>query len=143
VCKTGSEIFEKLAFVGIHVNLVEYLIRVLHQGTVTSSNNVTNWTGTMSLMTIVGAYVADAYLGRYWTFVISATTYLLAQGMVLLTFAVSVPALRPSACNNHGVKEENCPKASPFQMGGYLLFGFVHNCSRKWRDQTEYPHHRC
>ncbi|PON66804.1 Proton-dependent oligopeptide transporter family [Trema orientale] len=137
---TAYEIFEKLAFVGIHVNLVEYLGRMFHQGTVTSSNNVTSWTGTMSMMTILGAYVADAYLGRYWTFVISATTYLL--GMVLLTLAVSVPALKPPACKNHGVKEENCPKSLIFPSG-YLLFGFVHNCSPKWRNQTEYPDHRC
>ncbi|PON66801.1 Proton-dependent oligopeptide transporter [Trema orientale] len=119
----GYEMFERLAFVGIQINLVEYLTRELHQGTVTSSNNVTNWTGTMFIMTILGAYVADAYLGRYWTFVISATTYLL--GMVLLSLAVSIPALKPPACNNHGVKEANCPKASSLQVGIFYLALYI------------------
>ncbi|PON44338.1 Proton-dependent oligopeptide transporter [Parasponia andersonii] len=119
----GYEMFERLAFVGIQINLVEYLTKELHQGTVTSSNNVTNWTGTMFIMTILGAYVADAYLGRYWTFVISATTYLL--GMVLLSLAVSIPALKPPACSNHGVEEANCPKASSLQVGIFYLALYI------------------
>jgi peptide/histidine transporter 3/4 len=58
-------------------NLFVYLTKKLHQGTVTSSNNVTNWIGTIFITPILGAYIADAHLGRYWTFVISALIYLL------------------------------------------------------------------
>lgn len=36
--------------------------------------------------------------------------------MSLLTLAVSVPALKPPACN-HGIQAEDCTKASPFQVG--------------------------
>ncbi|CAA3020474.1 NRT1 PTR FAMILY -like [Olea europaea subsp. europaea] len=39
----GYEIFERMAYYGIASNLVIYLTRKLHEGTVTSSNNVTNW----------------------------------------------------------------------------------------------------
>ncbi|GMN49030.1 hypothetical protein TIFTF001_018190, partial [Ficus carica] len=37
------EVFERMAYYGISTNLVIYLTSKLHEGTVTSSNNVTNW----------------------------------------------------------------------------------------------------
>ncbi|PON66800.1 Proton-dependent oligopeptide transporter [Trema orientale] len=118
----GYEMFERLAFVGIQANLVLYLTRELHQGTVTASNNVTNWIGTIWMIPLLGAYLADSYLGRYWTCVIASSIYLL--GMVLLTLAVSVPVLRPPSCSNHGVKED-CPKASFFQVGLFYLALYI------------------
>ncbi|KAI3868590.1 hypothetical protein MKX03_036658 [Papaver bracteatum] len=89
----GYETFERMAYYGISSNLVLYLTRKLQEGTVKSANNVTNWVGTVWMTPIIGAYVADAHLGRYWTFLISAAIYLL--GMCLLTLAVSVPGLKP------------------------------------------------
>ncbi|KAI5341342.1 hypothetical protein L3X38_020616 [Prunus dulcis] len=41
----GYEIFERWQIMG-SANLVVYLTRKLHEGTVQSSNNVTNWSGT-------------------------------------------------------------------------------------------------
>lgn len=69
-------IFERMAYYGISSNLFVYLTKKLHQGTVISSNNVNNWVGTVFMTPILGAYIADAHLGRYWTFVISALIYL-------------------------------------------------------------------
>ena len=48
-------------------NLVNYLKDRLNQGNVTASNNVTNWSGTCYITPLIGAFLADAYLGRYWT----------------------------------------------------------------------------
>ncbi|KAE8685342.1 Protein NRT1/ PTR FAMILY 5.2 [Hibiscus syriacus] len=111
----GYEVFERMAYYGIASNLVLYLTRELREGTVKSSNNVTNWVGTVWMTPILGAYIADAHLGRYWTFVISSAIYL--AGMALLTLAVSVPALRPPSCG-HGHKGVNCNRrASAFQEG--------------------------
>ena len=73
----GYEVFESMAYYGIASNLVLYLANKLHEGTVKSSNNVTNWVGTMWLMPLLGAYIADTHLGRYWTFIISSGIYLL------------------------------------------------------------------
>ncbi|KAL6970602.1 hypothetical protein U1Q18_030297 [Sarracenia purpurea var. burkii] len=101
-----------MAYFGISSNLVLYLTKKLHQGTVTSANNVTNWVGTVYLTPILGAYVADAHLGRYWTFVIASVIYL--SGMSLLTLAVSVPGLRPPHCSNPDTA--NCKKASTLQL---------------------------
>lgn len=68
--------FERMAYYGIASNLVVYLTTKFHEGTVTSSNNVTNWVGTVWMTPVLGAYIADAYLGRYWTFVIASGIYL-------------------------------------------------------------------
>ncbi|KAG6724414.1 hypothetical protein I3842_03G258000 [Carya illinoinensis] len=111
----GYEIFERMAYYGIASNLVLYLTKELREGTIKSSNNVTNWVGTAWMTPILGAYIADTFLGRYWTFVIASAIYLV--GMCLLTLAVSVPALRPPSCGA-GVKEEDCTKkASSLQVG--------------------------
>ncbi|KAK1355830.1 Proton-dependent oligopeptide transporter family [Heracleum sosnowskyi] len=111
----GYEAFERMAFYGISTNLVLYLTKKLHEGTVKSSNNVTNWVGTVWLTPILGAYIADAHLGRYWTFIISAIIYL--GGMCLLTLVVSLKSLRPPSCGED-IKEVDCQKhASPFQVG--------------------------
>lgn len=75
-CVAVYEVFERMAYYGISSNLILYLTRKLHQGTVTAANNVTNWVGTIWMTPILGAYVADAHLGHYWTFVISSAIYL-------------------------------------------------------------------
>lgn len=106
------EIFERMAYYGISSNLVLYLSRKLHQGTVTSSNNVTNWVGTIWMTPVLGAYVADAHLGRYWTFVIASVIYL--TGMSVLTLSVSVPELKPPHCSDPDLA--NCKKASTLQL---------------------------
>ncbi|WZY78253.1 hypothetical protein YC2023_024637 [Brassica napus] len=92
----------------------------LHQGTVQSSNNVTNWVGTSWLTPILGAYIADAHLGRYITFVISSAIYFL--GMALLTLSVSLPDLRPPTCTKTNV--EDCEKASVLQLA--VFFGALY-----------------
>lgn len=73
------EVFERLAYYGISSNLVLYLTKELHQGTVLSANNVTNWVGTVWMTPVIGAYIADAHLGRYRTFMIASVIYLLVS----------------------------------------------------------------
>ncbi|WRX08819.1 Proton-dependent oligopeptide transporter family - like 2 [Theobroma cacao] len=72
----GYEVFERMAYYGIASNLVLYLTKKLHEGTVKSANNVNNWVGTVWMTPILGAYIADAHLGLYWTFVIASAIYL-------------------------------------------------------------------
>ncbi|CAI8614371.1 unnamed protein product [Vicia faba] len=118
----GYEVFERMAYYGIASNLVIYLTSKLHEGTVESSNNVSNWAGSVWMMPLVGAYIADAKFGRYWTFVTASCIYLL--GMCLLTLAVSVTSLRPPHCAE-GVADQNCPRASPLQRGIFFLALYI------------------
>ncbi|XP_041026198.1 protein NRT1/ PTR FAMILY 5.2-like isoform X1 [Juglans microcarpa x Juglans regia] len=106
------EVFERMAYYGISSNMIIYLTEKLRQGTVTSANNVTNWAGTIWMTPILGAYVADAHLGRYWTFVIASIIYI--SGMSLLTLSVSVSSLKPPRCLEADL--ENCKKASTLQL---------------------------
>lgn len=64
---TGNECCERLAYYGINTNLVNYLKFQLNQRNVVAINNVTNWSGTCYVTPLLGAFLADAYLGRYWT----------------------------------------------------------------------------
>lgn len=111
----GYEFCERLAFGGIWANLVIYLTSKLHEGTVSASRNVTNWTGTMWIIPIIGAYIADTHWGRYWTFLVFAFVYVV--GMGLMTLAVSLTSLRPPACPSG----EGCEKASPLQIGVFYF----------------------
>ncbi|KAK1289477.1 Peptide transporter PTR3-A [Acorus calamus] len=111
------EVFERMAFYGISANLVLYLTTRLHQGTVTSANNVTNWVGTIWMTPIIGAYIADAHLGRYWTFVIACAIYL--SGMIVLTLAVSISPLKPPTCK-HPNDPDCFKKATSLQVGVFF-----------------------
>ncbi|XP_057840358.2 protein NRT1/ PTR FAMILY 5.3-like [Cryptomeria japonica] len=107
----GYELVERLAFAGVWANLVVYLTTKLHEGTVSSSNNVNNWVGTLSLTPLLGAYIADTYLGRFRTFLASSCIYIL--GMGIMTLAVSLKSLKPPECPSN----EGCKKASSLQVG--------------------------
>uniref|UniRef100_A0A453SWR0 Peptide transporter PTR3-A n=1 Tax=Aegilops tauschii subsp. strangulata TaxID=200361 RepID=A0A453SWR0_AEGTS len=72
----GYEAFERMAFYGVASNLVVYLTTQMRQETVPSVRSVNNWTGTVWMTPIAGAYVADAFLGRFWTFTVSSLIYL-------------------------------------------------------------------
>ncbi|GAB2265911.1 hypothetical protein Dimus_000943 [Dionaea muscipula] len=114
------EVFERMAYYGISSNLVIYLTTKLHQGTVKSANNVTNWVGTIWMTPVIGAYVADAHLGRYWTFLIASVIYL--TGMSVLTLAVSVPGLKPQDCSDPN--PSHCKKATTLQLA--IFFGALY-----------------
>ncbi|XP_037455600.1 protein NRT1/ PTR FAMILY 5.2-like [Triticum dicoccoides] len=107
------ELFERMAYYGIASNLFVYLTEKMHQGTVKASNNVTNWSGVVFITPLIGAHLADAYLGRYWTFVIGSAIYFM--GMLLLTLAVTVGALKPPPC-----VDKLCPSPSALQVGVYF-----------------------
>lgn len=83
VSLTVYEVFERMAFYGISSNLLIYLTNRLHQGTVTASNNVTNWVGAVWMTPVLGAYIADAYLGRFWTFIVASIIYLSVYSLSL------------------------------------------------------------
>lgn len=71
-----------MAYYGIATNLVLYLTREMKEGTVKSSNSVTNWVGTVWITPILGAYIADTYLGRYWTFMVASVIYLIVRTLI-------------------------------------------------------------
>lgn len=75
----GCEVCERVAFYAISSNLVIYLTTVLHEDVSTSAKNVNNWGGTTFMTPLIGAFVADAYLGRYWTISLFSCGYFLVR----------------------------------------------------------------
>ncbi|WOL02010.1 protein NRT1/ PTR FAMILY 8.1 [Canna indica] len=89
----ANECGERLAYYGMSTNLVNYMKERLHQGNSTAANNVTSWSGTCYLMPLLGAFIADAYAGRYWTIASFMIVYIL--GLILLTMTATVRGLAP------------------------------------------------
>ncbi|KAI3676303.1 hypothetical protein L1987_85908 [Smallanthus sonchifolius] len=89
----GNECCERLAYYGMSTNLVNYLSDRLNQGSVRASTNVSNWSGTCYATPLLGAFLADAYLGRYWT--IASFSIIYFFGMALLTLSASLKELQP------------------------------------------------
>ncbi|XP_066344998.1 protein NRT1/ PTR FAMILY 5.10-like [Miscanthus floridulus] len=90
----GVEIAGSFAYFGISANLITYLTGPLGQSNASAAASVNAWSGTACLMPLVGAFLADAYLGRYRSVIVACTLYVLGYGM--LTLSATVPALRPS-----------------------------------------------
>ncbi|KAD6119762.1 hypothetical protein R6Q59_025770 [Mikania micrantha] len=90
----GNECCERLAYYGMSTNLLLYFKNNLHQHSATASKNLSNWSGTCYITPLIGAFVADAYLGRYWTIAIFSIIYVI--GMTLLTLSASVSGLKPT-----------------------------------------------
>lgn len=90
------EFSERLTYFGIATNLIIYLTKVMHQDLKTAAKNVNYWSGVTTLMPLVGAFLADAYFGRFTMILISSVVYLLGLG--LLTMSEVIPSLKP--CDN-------------------------------------------
>ncbi|KAL6854413.1 hypothetical protein ACP4OV_019316 [Aristida adscensionis] len=91
----GVEFSELLAFYGIAKSLVIYLTSVLHESNANAARNVSTWMGSCFFTPLIGAFLADACWGRYWTIVISLSVY--TVGMLALTISTSLAPLMGSS----------------------------------------------
>ncbi|XP_020597376.1 protein NRT1/ PTR FAMILY 7.2-like [Phalaenopsis equestris] len=105
-----------LAFFGVGVNLVIFLTRVLQQDNAAAANNVSKWTGTVYLFSLIGAFLSDSYWGRYKTCAIFQIIFVV--GLVMLSLISSLFLLRPSGC---GDEHTFCEPQSGFKVGLFYL----------------------
>ncbi|KAJ8570729.1 hypothetical protein K7X08_037701 [Anisodus acutangulus] len=87
------EFSERLSYFGLATSLIIYLTKVIHQDLKTAAKNVNYWSGVTTLMPLLGGFLADAFLGRFSTVLVSSTVYLL--GLILLTMSRVVPSFKP------------------------------------------------
>ncbi|KAJ0088081.1 hypothetical protein Patl1_31698 [Pistacia atlantica] len=114
----GNECCERLAYYGINTNLVNYLKFKLNQPSVVAVNNVTNWSGTCYVMPLIGAFPANAYLGRYWTIASFSIIYVI--GMTILKMSASLHGLKPT-CAEKNVCHPTGLQIAVFFIGLYLI----------------------
>ncbi|CAL1399417.1 unnamed protein product [Linum trigynum] len=105
-----------LAFFGVGVNLVLFLTRVLQQDNAEAANNVSKWTGTVYIFSLVGAFLSDSYWGRYKTCAIFQGIFVM--GLVLLSLSSYLFLLRPKGC---GSAETPCGVHTNVEVGLFYL----------------------
>ncbi|CAH8271644.1 unnamed protein product [Arabidopsis lyrata] len=114
-----------LAFFGVGVNLVLFLTRVMGQGNAEAANNVSKWTGTVYMFSLVGAFLSDSYWGRYLTCTIFQVIFVIGVG--LLSFVSWFFLIKPRGCGD-GNLECNTPSSlgvAIFYLSVYLVaFGY-------------------
>ncbi|XXG51005.1 hypothetical protein AAC387_Pa02g4877 [Persea americana] len=106
----ANEICEKLAVAGFAVNMVSYLTQQLHMPLTKAANTLTNFGGTAALTTLLGAFIADAFAGRFWTVTLGSIIH--QMGMICLTLSAVLPQLRPPSCTGNEV----CKEATQAQL---------------------------
>ncbi|XP_026424958.1 protein NRT1/ PTR FAMILY 8.1-like [Papaver somniferum] len=114
----GNEFCERLAYYGMSTNLVNYLETRLNLGNAKAATQVSLWSGTCYLTPLLGALVADAWFGRYWT--IAGFSILYALGMALLTLSASLRGLKPT-CDNNGACSASLGRTFAFFVPLYLV----------------------
>ncbi|GAB4840280.1 hypothetical protein Ancab_021044 [Ancistrocladus abbreviatus] len=111
----ANEVCEKLAVVGFGTNMISYLTLQLHMPLTKAANTLTNFGGTAALTPLIGAFVADACAGKFWTLTLASIIYQI--GMVSLTISAVAPKLRPPPCHGNQV----CQEANAGQFA--ILYG--------------------
>ncbi|GER55864.1 major facilitator superfamily protein [Striga asiatica] len=106
------EFSEWLSSFGIATSLIIYLPKVIGQDVKTAAKNVNYWSGVTATMPLVGAFLADSYIGRFWTVMAASALYLL--GLLLLTMTSVAPALKPCA-------GDTCPEARKIHATFFFL----------------------
>lgn len=93
----GIEVFEIMAIAAVGNNLITYVFNEMHFSLSKSANIVTNFVGTIFLLSLIGGFLSDSYLGSFWTMLIFGFVEL--SGFILLSVQAHLPQLKPPQCN--------------------------------------------
>ncbi|XP_059292518.1 protein NRT1/ PTR FAMILY 4.4-like [Lycium ferocissimum] len=89
--------FEMMAIAAVGNNLITYVFNEMHFPLSKSANIVTNFIGTVFLLSLFGGFLSDSYLGSFWTMLIFGFVEL--SGFILLAVQAHVLPLRPPKCD--------------------------------------------
>ncbi|KAJ1386015.1 Proton-dependent oligopeptide transporter family [Sesbania bispinosa] len=115
----GNETFERLAAFGLFANFMVYLTREFHLDQVYASNILNIWSGITNFFPLVGAFISDAYVGRFRTIAFASFSSLL--GMIMVTLTAWLPEFHPPPCTPQQQILNQCVKASTYHVGVLLM----------------------
>lgn len=114
----GNETFERLAAFGLFANFMVYLTREFHLDQVNAANILNIWSGITNFCPLLGAFISDAYVGRFKTIAFASFSSLL--GMVVVTLTACLPELHPPPCSPQQQSLNKCVKSSTPHLGVLL-----------------------
>ncbi|KAF6258979.1 hypothetical protein COO60DRAFT_1059427 [Scenedesmus sp. NREL 46B-D3] len=79
-CILGNELCERLAYYGLQTNMGLYLKKVIGYPADQASQLLQVWKGTVYLTPLIGAYLADAVMGRFWVILVFSCVYFIVSG---------------------------------------------------------------
>ncbi|VAH39364.1 unnamed protein product [Triticum turgidum subsp. durum] len=69
------EVASAFSYYGVSANLITYLTGPLGHSNAAAAAGVNVWSGTATLMPLLGAFVADSWLGRYRSIILACILY--------------------------------------------------------------------
>ncbi|KAA8540917.1 hypothetical protein F0562_024945 [Nyssa sinensis] len=115
----GNETFEKLGAIGTLSNLLVYLTTVFNMDNITATTFINVFNGTTNFATLLGAFLSDAYFGRYKTLGFASIASFM--GLLVITLTAAVKKLHPPHCGSED--SSSCIGAKAWQLA-FLLCGF-------------------
>eukprot|EP00250_Pteridium_aquilinum_P009068 c18421_g1_i1 orf=445-2247(+) len=109
----GNELVDRLINDGLHYNFVSYFKDVYNMSQVAAATSVLLIFGTSNLATLIAAYAADAYLGKFCTILVAS--FFKMMGSLLLMTSALADSLRP-------------PDNTPASTGQLVFLGFALFC---------------
>lgn len=79
-----------MAIAAVGNNLITYAFNDMHFSLSKSANVVTNFVGTVFLLSLVGGFLSDSYLGSFWTML----SFGVVELMVVLKYTTNILALQ-------------------------------------------------
>ncbi|CAL0312493.1 unnamed protein product [Lupinus luteus] len=107
----ANESFEKVANLGLHVNMILYLLYEYHFDPSTAAIILFLWFAASNFMPFFGAFLSDSWLGRFRVIAWGSVVALL--GLVFLWLTAFIPQARPPHCKLH---EEPCASPTGLQI---------------------------
>lgn len=112
----GNEMAERMAYFGLSVNMVVFMFNIMHRPFSSSANAVNTFLGISQISSVLGGFIADAYLGRYWTIAIFTTIYLVGLIGITLCATMSVFIPNQDQCYQLSKLLGTCEPAKSWQM---------------------------
>ncbi|XP_074579761.1 protein NRT1/ PTR FAMILY 4.4-like [Curcuma longa] len=103
----GIQAFEIMAIAAVGNNLITYVFNDMHYPLSKSANIVTNFVGTIFILSLLGGFLSDSYLGSFFTMLMFG--FIELSGFILLSLQAHLPQLRPPPCDM--LQREHCVEA--------------------------------